>query len=512
MASASVLDDENPEEAEAPPEPQLLAVPKQPAWAQWLRVANTIGGESVRHRVMYGGRGGAKSWTCASELLTRGAMRPERILCAREFQRSIRDSVKRLLDDEINRLGIGVLGSGFYLSTDNEIRGANGTLFIFQGLHRNENGIKSLEGVTICWVEEAHSVSQTSIDTLIPTIRQAGSEIWWTYNPKFAKDPVDKLFRGSPVPPPGTVLINVNFYDNPWFPDVLRRDMEYDQRRDPDKYMHVWLGEYLQHSEAKVFRNWRAIRFDIPEGAVLRHGADWGFAIDPTVLVQCFIGRWSGEPWFSDPIPDPFGRVLFVCREAYEIGCPIDETPALFAGTDRWTAPGKERWKNEKKRPGIEGAAKWKIVADSSRPELIAYLSKRGFLIEPAIKGPGSVEEGITFLQSFDICVHPDCCPHVVDELTHYSWKIDKLTNEILPELADKDNHTIDALRYAMEAARKAGTGKGDFASAGQRVTLRATEKDLEAEMEKAGAVPAKAAPSTGAGWGSAPSARTGLL
>lgn len=489
-----------------------IVVPQLPAWAPWLRVTHDDQGVPVRHRVSFGGRGGAKSWTIATELLIRGTHQVERILCTREFQRSIRDSVKRLLDDEINRLGLGLLGSGFYTSTDKEIRGANGTLFVFQGLHRNEQGIKSLEGITICWVEEAQAVSQTSINALTPTIRQVGAEIWWSYNPKLPTDPVDVMFRGKHGPPPGTILINVNFYDNPWFPDVLLRDMEYDQRRDPDKYAHIWLGAYLQHSEAKVFKNWRIMRFDVPEDAVQRFGADWGFSQDPTVLVAAFIGRWSGAAWDSDPIADPLGSVLFVSAEAYAIGCPIDDTPALFAGNDTGQLPGKDRWKNPNERPGIPGANRWKIVADSARPEMIAYMRARGFAIEAAVKGPGSVEDGITFLQSYDICVHPDCV-HVADELVHYSYEVDKLTGEVLPKLADKDNNTIDALRYALEAVRRAGTGRVDFARAGERVTLRPDERRLEVEMERGGAMPAKGeSKGGGAGWGSAPGNRSGLL
>jgi phage terminase large subunit len=487
--------------------------PMLPQWAGWLRVKTDDYGVPVRHRVAYGGRGGAKSWTFAEELIIRGTEDVERILCAREFQRSIRDSVKRLLDDTINRLGLGVLGNGFYRSTDTEIRGANGTLFVFAGLHRNENGIKSLEGITICWVEEARVVSQDSIDSLTPTIRAEGAEIWWSYNPKLSTDPVDKMFRGKDGPPPGTILINVNAEDNPWFPLSLRRDMEYDKKRDFEKYSHIWRGAYIQLTEAKVFRNWKIRRFDTPDDAVLRFGADWGFSVDPSVLVRSFIGRWSGEPWNSEPIADPDGRVLFVDREAYAVGCPIDETPALFAGSDVGQPPGRERWPNPNQRPGIPGAHLWKIVADSARPEIIAYMKARGFSIEPAIKGKDSIEEGVTFLQSYDICVHEDC-KHVADELLFYEYKTDKLTGEVLPVLKDAKNHTIDALRYALEAVRRARHGKVIVASAGERATVREAVRTQEAAMRNAQLLPpGSAAPDTGgAGWGSVPGIRTGVL
>lgn len=493
-----------------------LGAPEVPRWGLWLDVERNTDGEPVRHRVAKGGRGGAKSRTFARKLLIRGTEKPLRILCTREFQRSIRDSVHRLLRDEINRmnLGTGPNGCGFYQVFDQEIRGRNGTLFIFHGLHRNENGIKSLEGIDIAWVEEARSVSQRSIDVLIPTIRKEGSEIWWSYNPYLPTDPVDKMFYGG-KPPPGTVLIEVHWSSNKFFPDVLKTSMEHDRKRDPDKWAHIWQGAYVQHSEAKVFKNWRVVSFDIPSDAVLRHGADWGFATDPTVLVQSFIGRWAGEPLESDAIADPHGRVLFVAREAWEVGCPVDQLPALFAGDDTETVPGKERWTNPRHLPGIPGSHHWQIIADSARPELIAYMVARGFNIVPAVKGPGSLEQGVTFLQSYDIAVHPDC-HHTSDELTHYSYKLDELTGTVLPVLADKDNHVIDALRYSLEAVRRAGDGKIGFARSGPRVMLPRS-RDMESEVRdsfRPAAQPTIHAPQTTSGrlWASAPSLRRGLL
>lgn len=508
------------QEREPEPEPtpveivRKLLEPELPVWTQWLDVITDDQGEPVRHRVAYGGRGASKTRSFATKLLLRGLNRVERVLCTREFQKSIRDSVHRVLVDEINRLGLGVLGSGHYLVTDREIRGVNGTLFIFAGLHRNENGIKSLEGVTIAWVEEAQTVSQTSIDALTPTVRVEGSEIWWSYNPRFAEDPVDSMFRPSKGrPPPGTVLIPVNYYDNPYFPSVLRREMEYDRGRDPDKYRHKWLGHYLQRSNARVFHNWKVRAFEVPEDAVIRYGADWGFASDPNVLVGGFIGRWSGEPWESEPVADPDGNVLFVCYEAYEVGTRIEELPALFAGNP--PANDNQRWDNPRELPGCPEARRWKIIADSARPEIIDYLARRGFSIEPAKKGPGSVEEGVTFLQSFDICVHPSC-KHAEEELTFYRYKIDPKTEEVLPVLADKDNHVIDALRYALENVRRAGAGRDGYSSAGVRATVAAAEGKgpglLEEQLKQNDAVEQSPSNDTGGGWLTAPSHSSGLM
>ena len=327
--------------------------------------------------------------------------------------------MKRLLDDEIERCELG----SFFVSTDTEIRGQNGSLFLFAGLRSNIDSIKSMEGIDICWIEEAQTISQSSLDTLIPTIRKPDSKLYFSWNPKYSSDPVDAMFVNS-NPPPRSIVLQVNWQQNPWFPDVLRAEMEYDRNRDPDKYAHVWQGQYLQNSEARVFRNWRVEEFDAPADAVHRLGADWGFAVDPTVLVRCHI----------------VGRTLYIDHEAYMVGCEIMDTPSLFM-----TVPEAE---------------KWPIVADSSRPETIAHMRKHGFpKIMAAVKGPKSVEEGIEWLKSFDIVVHPRCT-HTIDELTLYRYKSDPLTGRVLPVLEDKSNHLIDALRYACDGVRRAANVK----------------------------------------------------
>jgi phage terminase large subunit len=288
-------------------------------------------GHPVRYRAFYGGRGSAKSHSIAAALLVKARQRPLTILCAREIQRSIRDSVKRLLDRKIDLLGFGPAGDGFYQSLDSEIRGRNGTLITFAGLRSNIDSIQSMEGVDIAYVSEARSVSQASLDILGPTIRAPGSEIWFDWNPRSPKDPVDAMFRGKGGPPPRSILRKVNWDQNPWFPDELREDMEWDRRRDPDKYAHIWLGEYQRNSEARVFRNWRVEAFDTPADARFYHGADWGFSVDPTVLVRCFVD----------------GRTLYVDREVYKVGCEIDRTPALFdrmeTARPQMADPGRQR-------------------------------------------------------------------------------------------------------------------------------------------------------------------------
>lgn len=378
--------------------------------------------EPARYKGAHGGRGSGKSHFFAEAMIEAHIMDPaSRSVCVREVQRSLAQSVKRLLE-----LKIEAMNAGAYFEVQEAViksRRGDG-MILFQGMQNHtSDSIKSLEGYDRAWVEEAQSLSQRSLDLLRPTIRKPGSELWFTWNPSSADDPIDQLLRG-PNPPPDATVVEVNWQDNPWFPDVLRAEMEYDRKRDPDKYAHVWAGGYLAHSNARVFRNWRVEEFEAPADAMFRFGADWGFASDPTVLVRCYL----------------VGRTLYVDHEAYMVGCEIIDTPALFE-----TVPESDRWP---------------IVADSARPETISHMRRHGYpKIMPAAKGPRSVEEGVEWLKSCDIVVHPRC-RHVIDELTLYRYKTDPITGQVLPLLEDRDNHTIDALRYACEGTRRAQAGR----------------------------------------------------
>lgn len=370
----------------------------------------------ARYKGAHGGRGSGKSHFFGEMLIERSIMEKTDAVCVREVQKSLDQSVKKLLEGKIESLNAGA----YFEVQDKKILSKRGGLIIFQGMQNHTaDSIKSLEGYDIAWVEEAQSLSQRSLDLLRPTIRKPESELWFSWNPSQATDPVDVLLRGD-EPPPDSVVIEVNYTDNPWFPDVLKAEMEYDQRRDPDKYAHIWLGKYQQNSEARVFTNWKIEDFERPAGTIHRLGADWGFSVDPSVLVRCDID----------------GNRLYVDYEAYMVGCEIVNLPELFMG--------------------VPDAEKWPITADSARPETISFMQKHGFpKIRAAIKGPKSLEEGVEFLKSYDIIVHPRC-KHLIDELTLYSYKLDPLTGAILPILQDKDNHVIDALRYACEGARRA--------------------------------------------------------
>jgi phage terminase large subunit len=381
-----------------------------PAWAEPIL-------EHARYKGVYGGRGSGKSHTFAELMIERHIIdQSTRSVCIREVQRSLAQSCKRLLEDKILDMNVG----SYFVVQQDGIKASKGDGgIVFNGMQNHTaESIKSLEGYDIAWVEEAQSLSQRSLDLLRPTIRKEQSELWFSWNPREATDPVDAFLRHADRPS-DAVVIQVNPEDNPWFPQVLKAELEYDRRRDPDKYQHVWRGGYLCNSEARVFSNWRIEEFETPAGAVFYLGADWGFAADPTVLVRCYLD----------------GRTLYVDREAYAVGCRIEDTPTLFAE--------------------VPDAAKWAIVADSARPETIDYMQRHGYpRIIHSVKGANSVSDGVEWLKSYDIDVHPRCV-HTSDELTHYSWKKDPLTDRVLPILEDKKNHVIDALRYACEAVRR---------------------------------------------------------
>ena len=203
--------------------------------------------EPCRYKVLYGGRGGAKSWGVARALLVIGVKKPTRVLCAREFQNSIGQSVHKLLSDQIIALKL----ESFYEITQNSIRGKNGTEFAFVGLKNNVTNIKSYEGVDICWVEEAQSVSKTSWNILIPTIRKEQSEIWITFNPELESDETYQRFVVQP--PENCKVAKINWSDNPWFPDTLRLEKDALFSRDREAYNTVWEGLCRQTVDGAIF-------------------------------------------------------------------------------------------------------------------------------------------------------------------------------------------------------------------------------------------------------------------
>lgn len=370
--------------------------------------------KKARYKGIHGGRGSGKSHNRAEQLIKRCITKKTDWVCLREVQKTLDQSVKKLLESKIEKFGVGHL----FEVQANKIKTPHGGVIVFNGMQdHTADSIKSLEGFDGAWFEEAQTMSNRSLTLLRPTIRKEESEIWFTWNREEETDPIDMFFND---PPPGSILVAANYNDNPWFPSVLQAEMEWDRQHDYDKYLHVWEGGYNINSSAKVFKNYRVEEFEAIDGDIFRLGADWGFSVDPSVLVRCFIR----------------GNALYIDYEAYMIGCEIVNLPELFMS--------------------VPDSEKWTITADSARPETISHMQKNGFpRIRPAIKGARSLEEGVNFLQSFEIIVHPRC-KHTIDEINNYKYKVDPLTNDVLPMFEDKNNHVIDALRYACEGARRA--------------------------------------------------------
>lgn len=360
-----------------------------------------------RYKVFYGGRSSGKSWAIAEALVQMSDMANLRILCCREIQNSIKDSSYLLLKDTAHRLGI----ESHFKFLDSEIRNeVTGSRFIFKGLLRNDQSIKSTEGIDFCWVEEAQTVSETSWQTLIPTIRKEGSEIWVSFNPLQVDDPTTKRF--IEFPPDEAYVRKVNYDENPYFSKEMRAEMEYDKRTDYEKYLHIWEGYPRTFSDAQIFKGKYIVEpfpDDLWQSAErLFFGADFGFARDPSTLIRCFM----------------IDNRLYIDYEAYGIGVEINELKKLYS-----VVPGYDQWP---------------IYCDCARPETISYLANHDFLnAKPAEKWQGSIEDGIAYIKSFDqVVIHPRC-KHTADEFRLYSYKTDRLTNEVLPVPLDKNNHCI---------------------------------------------------------------------
>lgn len=414
--------------------------------------------EKKRYKVAHGGRGSGKSWFFAEQLISKAIGNPSlRVVCIREVQKSLGQSVKRLIEDRIEHFGLGKYFD--VQKAEINILDSNGKkrgLIIFQGMQNHTaDSIKSLEGYDIAWVEEAQSLSQRSLDLLRPTIRKPQSEIWFSFNPRFASDPVDAFFRCNteingkkPSPPENAAIVEVNYWNNPYFFDneVFVEEMEYDKRRDPDKYKHVWEGGYEARGESRVFHNWTVEEFESPDEAKFLFGADWGFANDPTTMIRGFIGNWID----GKAIPNPNGRHLFLDYEAVGYKLPIDKTPSFF----------KER---------VPLCTEFQVRADSARPETIEYCQRYGFpRMVKSSKGPNSIKDGVEFIKSFDVVIHTRC-KTTEKEFLHYSYKVDDKTEEVLSELEDKENHIIDPIRYMLELERKARRQRGQISISGPK-------------------------------------------
>ena len=365
-----------------------------------------------RFKVLYGGRGSGKSYAYANKAIVDALYSKLRFLCCREYQSSIRDSVYRLLCDRIYSLH---LESYFDIQRD-IIYGKSGSEFIFKGLHQNISEIKSMEGIDRVWFEEAEKGSRESLDVLLPTIRKPGSQIWFSFNPESETSPIYTDFVLHP--PSDCLVAKLNYYDNELFPEVLIKQREWCRINDPEKFQYVWEGFPKKYGQAVIFKNKiRIEEFEDPDTDTtqLYFGADFGFGVDPTCLVCCFIQD----------------KKLYIWKEFYGYGIEIDDLPACW-----------------EKMPKIH---QYRVIADSARPDTISHMCNHGFDCVGAEKGKGSVEDGIEFLKSFEaIVIHPGCKGSIGD-FENYRWKVDKTTEEVLPIPVDKSNHSCDACRYALE-------------------------------------------------------------
>lgn len=424
-----------------------------PPWAENLFIRNRW-----RYKVPYGGRGGTKSWSAARVLILLSCQGQERILCTRELQTSIAESVHRLLSDQIEEMGLGayfeIQQNGIYRKPYG--KNDKGSEFIFYGIKTNPTKIKSAEGITLCWAEEAEKISSNSWQILIPTIRTPGSEIWVTFNPDEENDPTYQRFVVSP--PPNAYVHKVGWQDNPWFPEELRLEKDYLYRVDPEAAEHVWGGECRQNMSVQIFRGKYSVEdFSVPgpgEGPVRDrwdgpyYGADWGFAQDPTVLIKFWLDEKNNR--------------LLIEKEAYKIGLELDQTIDFFIQH----IPEVER----------DGRV---VRADNSRPETISYLTRnsKGIRFTAADKWSGCVEDGVAFLKKFDkIIIHGTNCPRTAEEARLYSYKRDRLTSDVLPEVLDKHNHCIAEDELVL-------TSRGDVAiqdvSVGDQVMTRTGWKSV---------------------------------
>lgn len=386
--------------------------------------------EPHRYKVYYGGRGAAKSWGFARALLIQGAERPLRILCAREIQRTIADSVHRLLCDQIAAMGM----DGFYRATDTEIRGLNGSQFLFAGLRQQDVGkIKSFEGVDICWVEEAQTVTKRSWDILVPTIRKERSEIWVSFNPELDVDETYRRFVISP--PPGALVVKIGWQDNPWFPQTLDLERRHLLKVDPEAYRNVWEGEprttvegaIYRHEIPKLIEERRICR--VPYDPMLKVHTVWDLGWnDQTSII--FAQRLRGEVRIIDYLEDSHRTLSDYVRE-------------LEAKKYRW---GTDFLPHDAAAKDVKGG--------KSAEEIVRNLG-RSVQIVPNL----GVEEGIKQARlMFPRCYFDEeRTGRLVECLRRYRRRIHQTTGEPMAPEHDEFSHGADAFRYLALSVDRMG-------------------------------------------------------
>lgn len=360
-----------------------------------------------REAAIYGGRFSLKSHTVARYLLLRARMKKTRVACFREFQSSIADSSYQLLADLIKFYEF----TDFVVTDKNIINSVTGSDFVFKGLWHNEQSIKSLEGIDIAWVEEAQTVTKESLEVLTPTIRKEGSQIIYTYNRLLEDDPVHTrlVVEGRP----NTLIINVNYdiaLKYGWMPEVIRLEMEDDQANRPSLFKHKWLGE-PNSLERKIYKGWNLID-EIPHEARLeRRGLDFGYTNDPCAIVDIYY--YNGGYIFDE-----------ICY--------------------------KKGMSNKQIADTIKQYEDVLCLADSAEPKSIDEIKLYDVNIQPAVKGQGSIRQGIQFIQAQKISITKRSV-NMLKEYNSYLWTEDK-DGRILNEPEGGFDHALDAIRYAMSS------------------------------------------------------------
>lgn len=381
-----------------------------------------------RYKVLFGGRGGGKSWAVAGVLLTVAANRRLRVLCAREIQKSMRDSVHRLLKDQVTRLGL----ESFYTVFDNEIRGKNGSLFVFSGLQAHTvDSIKSFEGVDIVWVEEAHSVSKRSWNVLIPTIRKPDSEIWLTLNPDMDTDETYQRFIATPSD--DTFLCEVNWRDNPWFPDVLNEERLKAKRvMSKEDYEHIWEGKprtvadgaIYQHELIALYRDGRAT--NVPYDPELPVHTVWDLGWNDAMTIG-LVQKGAQDIRIIGYIEDSHRTLDWYVKQLEKFD--------YRWGTDYLPHDGRTR----------------NFQTGKSTEEMLRSLGRREVVVQSAT----SVEEGIKAARM----LFPKCyfdktnTARLLECLKRYRRDVHTKTGAPMKPLHDEFSHGADMFRYLAQAA-----------------------------------------------------------
>lgn len=387
----------------------------------------------ARYKVLHGGRGSAKSWGIARALLIQAAQRPLRVLCTREVQKSIKDSVHRLLSDQIQALGLG----WFYEILETEIRGPNGSLFLFAGLAQHTvESIKSYEGVDRVWIEEAQVVTKRSWDVLLPTIRKEGSEVWLSLNPDMETDETYQRFVSNP--PPDAVVVQMNWRDNPWFPEVLEKERQETLRRDQSNYENIWEGKPKLVSEGAIYKeeierlvSESRIRL-VPYDPVLSVHTVWDLGWNDAMTIG-FFQRSGAEVRCIDYIEDSHRTLDWYVAQ-------IDKRPWRW-GTDFIPHDGRSR----------------NFQTGKSTEEALQAM-QRNVVVLPAL----DIEEGIkaTRMMFPRVYFDTDKTKRLVECLKRYQRAINQTTREPMGPLHDEYSHGADMFRYAAMAVEQMGNAE----------------------------------------------------